>query len=246
MSDYTLHHGDCLEIMPMLAAGSVDAVICDPPYGINTKSDGQGKLNPWADLMNAALWYRAWIDESRRILKQDGCMWSFLNWRSLPTFQKASFDAKWPIESLLVWDKDWIGPGGQKGLRPSYELVALWAMPQFSIPDRGIPDICKFAWSSAKPTGHPAEKPEVLLRWLVSISTTPGAIVCDPFMGSGTTGAAAMGEGRSFIGIEIDKEWHDYAMRRISITQPSMASLLFQERIADAADPLRHMTTEAA
>ena len=54
--NYTLHHGDCLEILRSLPSGSVDAVVTDPPYGINTKSDGNGKLNPWADLCNSAFW----------------------------------------------------------------------------------------------------------------------------------------------------------------------------------------------
>lgn len=221
-TSYTLHHGDCLDVLRTLAPQSVDAVITDPPYGINTKSDGNGKLNPWGDLVNAAFWYRSWIEQARRILKPSGCLWSFLNWRSLPTFQKAAFDVSWPIESLLVWDKGGLGPGGMKGLRPSYELIALWAMPDFQIPDRGIADVCRFAWPSVKPTGHPAEKPEALVRWLVLLSTQSGAVVCDPFVGSGTTGVAALGEGRRFIGIEIDEKWNMYAAQRLHAIQPAM------------------------
>lgn len=156
MSAYTLHLGDCLEFMRGLETASVDCVLTDPPYSINTKSDGSGKLNPWADRVNAAFWYREWIGACYRVLKPSGCLWSFLNWRSIVTFQKASDDLCWPIESLLVWDKQWIGPGGQKGLRPSYEFVALWAKDDFGIDDRGIPDLQRFKWSSNKPTGHPA------------------------------------------------------------------------------------------
>lgn len=156
----TLYLGDCRDVLADMAPDCAAAVITDPPYGINTKSDGMGKLNPWADLCNAAFWYADWLNACRRLTGAAGCVWTFMNWRSLPTFQKASCDIRWPIESLLVWDKQWIGPGGQKGLRPSYEMAALFAGSEFSIDDRGIPDIRRAQWSAVKPHGHPAEKPE--------------------------------------------------------------------------------------
>lgn len=213
IGDCTLYRGDCLEVLPTLGRVTISTVIADPPYGINTKSDGSGKLNPWADLCNSALWYRAWFEQCRRVLMSNGCFWSFLNWRSLVTFQKAACDAAWPIESLLVWNKDWIGPGGSRGLRPSYELVALWVMPEFSIEDRGVPDVQTFAWSSHKPNGHPAEKPSTLVSWLIEQSSS--GVVLDPFMGSGTTAEACVSASRPFVGIELDQHWFDVACHRI-------------------------------
>lgn len=210
----TLYHGDALEIMGSFASCSVDAVIADPPYSINTKSDGSGKLNPWADRVNAAFWYREWIGEAKRILKPSGCLWSFLNWRSMTTFQKASDDIGWPIESLLIWDKAFPGTGSLKGLRSSYEMVALWAGDRFAIPDRGLLDIQRFKWSTTKPNGHPAEKPVSLVQWLIEISTKPGEVIFDPFTGSGTTAEACIKTGRNFIGSEIDPNWHKYAINR--------------------------------
>ena len=216
----TLYLGDCLELMPQaVPAMSAAACITDPPYGISTKSDGMGKLNPWADVCNSAFWYAEWFRVAKSRLKQDGCMWTCLNWRSLATFQKASCDIRWPIESLLVWDKKWIGPGGTKGLRPSYELVALFAGEDFSIDNRGLPDVQAFKWSGFKPSGHPAEKPVALMEFLVQNSTAPDGLVFDPFMGSGTTGEAAIAAGRRFVGIEHDPQWFDIACRRIEDAQ---------------------------
>lgn len=212
---HTLYHGDCLQVLPTLAAGSVDAVVTDPPYGINTKSDGNGKLNPWADLCNAAFWYAEWFRQCRRVLGQGGSLWTCLNWRSLVTFQKASCDIGWPIESLLVWDKKWIGPGGSRGLRPSYEMIALMCQPSFSVDDRGLADIQPFPWSSHKPTGHPAEKPESLMSFCVENGSATGGLVIDGFMGSGTTGVACVRTGRRFIGIEIDEKYFTIAVKRI-------------------------------
>ncbi len=212
----TLYLGDCLEgLRQLVPAASVSACVTDPPYGINTKSDGMGKLNPWADICNSAFWYAEWFRVVASRLRPDGCMWTCLNWRSLATFTKASCDASWPIESLLVWDKKWIGPGGPRGLRPSYELVALFACEHFAIPDRGLPDVQAFKWGSSKPSGHPAEKPVDLMRFLVRHSSPEAGLVIDPFMGSGTTGEAALSLGRRFIGFESDPKWFDAACRRI-------------------------------
>lgn len=222
IGDATLYLGDCLEILPTLP--KVDAVVTDPPYGINTKSDGTGKLNPWADLCNSAYWYAEWLRQCRsKLARTDpsghGCLWTFLNWRSLVTFQKASCDVGWPIESLLVWDKQWIGPGGSRGLRPSYELCALFCEGGFSLEHRGLPDIQRWKWSSIKPNGHPAEKPIEGLTWLVEHSTPNASaqtVVLDPFMGSGTTGVACANLGRKFIGIEIEPKYFDIACERIA------------------------------
>ena len=218
---------DCLEGLKEIPDSSVDLVVTDPPYGIGIKSQGGAKgggakLNPWADICNASLWYTAWIKECKRILKDDGALWSFINWRYLPTLMKAGYDAQWSVESLLVWDKCCIGPGGLKGLRPSYEQVALFAMPDFKIENRSLADIQRFKWSSTKPTGHPAEKPLDLIRWIIQASgKTDGAVILDPFMGSGTTGCAAVREGSSYIGFEMEPSWAEKGQARIDAEAPA-------------------------
>ena len=206
-----IYHGDCREVLPNLSR--VGSVITDPPYSINTKSDGVGKINPWADYCNAAIFYSWWLKESKRVICDDGCVWSFLNWRSTVSFQKASCDVMWPIESMLIWDKCWIGPGGMRGLRPSYEMVALWANLDFSIENRALSDVQAFKWSSKKPF-HPAEKPVSLMQWL--IETTPSrSMILDPFMGSGSTLRAAKDLGRPGIGIEINESYCEIAAERL-------------------------------
>lgn len=201
---------DCLDGLKEIPDSSVDLIVTDPPYGIGIKSQGsdKSKLNPWADICNAAYWYTAWIKEAKRILKPTGALWSFINWRYLPTLMKAGLDAQWSVESLLVWDKQTLGPGGIKGLRPSYELVALFAGPDFKIENRSLPDIQRFKWASYKPTGHPAEKPLDLIRWIIRESGGgPHRVIVDSFMGSGTTAVAAVQEGCNYIGFEMNAEW---------------------------------------
>ena len=211
----SVDQGDCADWLASLPDGCADAVIADPPYGIGLKSDGNGRLNPWANMCNASFWYRSWIEQCRRLLAPSGCLWSFLNWRSVPIVTKAACDAGWPIESMLVWDKQWIGTGSMRGLRPSYELAALWCREDFVIEDRGVPDIRREKWVNRGRSGHPAQKPLGLIRWLVSISTVPGGLVVDPFAGSGTTGVACVELGRRFLGCEMSEKYVGTARGRI-------------------------------
>jgi DNA modification methylase len=209
-----LYYGDCLKILPTLAPGSVDAVVTDPPYNTTNASSIANKSNLEADWNNAAFWFSAWMQEFRRLAPR-GCVWTCSNWRTLPVYQHVSARLSWPIESVLVWYKDGIGPGGARGLRPSYEMVALWCAGDFALLRRDLYDMQTFPWSSRKPNGHPAEKPVELMKWLVAISTSAEQTILDPFMGSGTTGIAARQLGRKFIGIEIEPKYFEIAKRRI-------------------------------
>ena len=212
IGDANLYLGDCLEILPML--GKVDAVVTDPPYNFSTSSAGS-KLNMWGDAVNSAYWFSAVFSAYIKAIgaARQGIIWQFLNWKTFIPLQKAVWDAGLKFDSLLVWDKEWIGPGGTVGLRPSYELVALVAVGGASLSNRGLPDIWRHQWASQRPNGHPAEKPIGLLDRLVK--ETPGDVFLDPFMGSGTTGVACAKLGRKFIGIEIEQRYFDIACKRI-------------------------------
>lgn len=212
-----LYERDCLEILPRIKTASIDAVITDPPYVLLAHSSLQaGKMGVWADMMNAAYWYAAWYREVWRVLKPSGSFWTFCNWRSLVVSQKAMADAEIGLTSLLVWNK--MIPGlGSRGLRPYYEMVAMAAKSDFKIRNRSIGDIWERKWQSSRgETAHPAEKPVDLLVKIMEIcELPPGAVVLDPFMGSGTTGVAAMQCGLNFIGIEENTRWFVVAQTRI-------------------------------
>lgn len=214
----TIYHGDALDLLSEIRGSSVDLVLTDPPYVIGAVSAGNmaSKSGGWGDMMNSSRWFRDWYVMARRLLKPDGAMWTFLNWRSLPVVMKAAIDAEWPVVSNLVWHKDWIGPGGSVGLRPAYEMVALLPMPEFTIEDRGIPDVLTYKWASFKPSGHPAEKPVALLARLIAESMRSPGLVVDPFLGSGSTLVAAKMLGHRAIGIEAEEKWCEQAATRLS------------------------------
>ena len=213
----TLWLGDALDVLPTIPAGSIDLCVTDPPYVIGAVSAGNlaSKSGGWADMMNSALWFSEWYRMVDAALRHTGAMWTFCNWRSLPVVMKSAINAGLPVTSLMVWDKDAIGPGGPQGLRPTYELCALLAHPGFKIPDRGISDVwtCR---TGGKPNGHPAEKPIALVERIITTSgLKPGQVVLEPFAGSGTTAVAAKALGLRCIAIEAEEKWCELIASRL-------------------------------
>nr|DAL61737.1 MAG TPA_asm: adenine specific DNA methyltransferase [Caudoviricetes sp.] len=207
----TLYCGNSLELLDLLQDGAYGLVLTDPPYMINTKSDGTGKIDPWGDYMNAAVFYAEWIGKARQKLKDDGALMSFLNWRSVATFTKASCLLGWPMESLVVWNKKYLGTN-MRGFRPMYEMIALFTQPGFKLENRSLGDIVEEPRLTRKPN-HPAEKPVALLEFLLREAKKDN--VLDVFMGSGTTLVACEKLGLYGTGFEINEKYFDAACRRV-------------------------------
>lgn len=215
----SIYHGDMREVLPTLP--TVNLVVTDPPYVVGFASSAQEpKVGGWADLMNAAVWYASWLAECQRLTASAGAAWVFNSWRSFPALCRAAAELTWPIKSLLVWDKQAVGPG-LRGLRPRYELVALFANRGFTIRDRTITDIHACRWPAMRKPNHPAEKPVALIRYLLQISG--GQEVLDPFVGSGSTLVAAKQLGLRAIGIEMEERWCQIAAARLEATEAGSA-----------------------
>lgn len=213
IGDAILYNGDCLDILPEIKNWS--AIIADPPYTLSLANDCAKKVNPWANLINSAVFIRSWLSLATASLEKSSCAWIFHNWQSHPAYQKAGFDLGCPMKSLLVWNKGNLGPG-MIGLRPSYELVGFFPINGYKIKKRNVRDVWEIDWPTYRPHGHSAEKPLALMERLIEISTEAGDVVLDPFMGCGTVGVAALKLGRKYIGIELDPRWYDVACERIA------------------------------
>lgn len=237
----TLYHGDAFEVLPEIAGGSVDHTVTDPPYILQAGSSlkAGSKTGGWADMMNASHWFAAWYREAGRITKHSGSVWSFGNWRSIPVMMRAAIDAGLPTTSLMVWDKDWIGPAGPQGLRTQHEVCMVMANPDFKLPDRSQGDVLRIRASSSKPTGHPAEKPVPLLRRTIELTgAMPGQTILDPFSGSGTAAVAAREVGVKVVAIEAEERWCEVAASRLQeLPQPMfLAEDLAPASVAGAFD----------
>lgn len=213
-----LYLGDCLDILPTLEAGSVDAVITDPPYdkrtheGAITDRSGGVKDNKidFAHLINHAYL----VNEFLRISKR----WSlaFCTFEDMGKFSdEASKVGAWVRAG--VWDR--VNPAPQfTGDRPSQAAdgLAIWHNPEVKKRwnGRGQQGIWRYSVESGNKE-HPTQKPLLLMTKLIYQFTDEGDTVLDPFMGSGTTGVACAKLGRNFIGIEKYPTYFKIAQRRI-------------------------------
>lgn len=222
IGDAELWLGDALDLLPTMSGFA--SVVTDPPYLMGSASTraGKGYRSRIGEWTNAAHWYAEWFAGCWEALRDDGSIWVCANWRMLPVMTLAGDSVGASAASTVIWDKDWIGVGSLKGLRQRYELIVQYGKPSFAISDRSAPDIWVVPWSSQRPNGHESEKPIGLMQRCLSYAAV--GPVLDPFMGSGTTGAAAVAAGRAFVGIELDERYFDIACRRIeaAYAQPNM------------------------
>lgn len=225
-----LYLADCMEVLPSLQR--CDAVITDPPYcsgsvseASRTAAKGQGLRSEniarlgWfkGDNMGTAglvflLRSIAW--EAQKILSQSGSVLMFCDWRMLPNLAPAIESVGLRYQNMIVWDKENMGLGA--GFRAQHELVMHFTNGAPEYHNRSVANVVKARRVTAKEREHQTQKPVDLMCQLVSVVCPPDGIVLDPFMGSGTTGVAAIMSGRKFIGIERDPEYFEIACRRLS------------------------------
>ncbi len=252
MSDVKLYLGDCLEILPTLAAGSVDAVITDPPFGTGTAEwDVDPAIQVWAEM---------------RRLCPDGPI-AVLGYAK-QLFQWAKYFDGMELIGFIVWHK-YNELNVSRGLTRVHQDIAIWGRTITQIragdirepygkagekywskrggngvADRIIENLkkkgidrrpdgkrCTDLWKIPAPGAgfnrhlrlHPNEKPTELYNRLVRLLTDRDETVIDPFMGSGTTGVACVQTGRNFIGIEIVENYFKIAEKRIKQAQMQLA-----------------------
>lgn len=208
--------GDCIGILPQLPDESVDAVVTDPPFftpAIHYQSRVKHKKT-WADMSIMETWW-AQVSDRLVLLCPAGHIFVFCNGDSYPAFHKAMFE-RWDKIKCIVWDKGHVGLG--RLFRNQHELI-LWGRSEgHYLPNDNVlrADVLHAAATPPKKRKHPVQKPVALLEQLCCPSSACGGLILDPFMGSGTTGAACVNNQRRFIGIEKDPRYFDIAVDRIT------------------------------
>lgn len=225
IGDATLILGDCLELLPAITA---DHIISDPPYedelhgaiGRIRRNDGQEMItdlgftginavradvalacvtasNGWLILFTLAEGVRTWRDDVQAAgAKYDTCL-AWIKPDSAPRFN---------------------GQGAARGFECA---VTAWCGSGYrSWNAGGKRGVYTCTVNGPERQGeHPTEKPRRLMAEIIADFTMRDQLICDPFMGSGTTGVAAVEIGRRFVGIEQDERWFDIACKRIEVAQ---------------------------
>jgi len=201
IGDATLYLGDCMEILPTLP--KVDAVITDPLYGIG--QDGGAQRTRGSKRTNGKKmgWDSDRPDAAVFALMEDAA--------DIRIYWGGNYfaDILPPSMGWLYWEKRMGGDFADGELAWTSQNRALR----------------QFSWyRKNKGDEHPTQKPVELMRWCIEFCKNDPHTILDPFMGSGTTGVAAIQMGRKFIGIEREPKYFDIACERIrqAVAQPSL------------------------
>jgi site-specific DNA-methyltransferase (adenine-specific) len=250
--DFVLYCGDAIELLPKIGIGSsTDLIFADPPYflsngGITCHAGKMVSVNKgaWDRLDSVKLMHefnRQWLDTCRAILQPHGSIWVSGTRHVIFSVGFAMQELGFKLLNEITWEKPnpppnlschyfthstetilWAARDGKSRHKFNYQLMRAEAG------DRQMKSVWRLTapTASEKESGsHPTQKPLALLDRIILASTDAGDLVVDPFSGSGTTGISAVKHGRRFIGIDIDTNFLDLAIKRYT-QQNAQAKLL--------------------
>ena len=231
-----LFNGDCLEAMKGIPDGSIDCAVIDPPYkivaggcrkvpdkecsGIFNKQRESNKRTDWVDDVRTGKMFKhndikfeQWLPELYRVMADKSHTYLMINSRNLAELQNKAEQAGFKFQNLLIWDKGNVTPN--RYYMQAYECILMLRKGGAkTITNKGTSNILRVP-NIIGNKKHPSEKPVELLEIMINNSTNDGDTVIDMFMGSGSTGVAAINSNRKFIGIELDEKYFDIAKERI-------------------------------
>lgn len=253
--NFMLYEGECNSVMDSLTE-QVDMIFADPPYFLSnqkkTTAFGKQKIRdkgewdrvlPWKEI-NA--FNKTWLTRCRNLLKENGTIWVCGTYHNIYSVEQCLIESGFKILNIVVWQKLDPPPtpyGGRLNFSAEY---IVWARKNDNVThcfnydllkqlNGGVemPDVWKFArpgfWERSCGK-HPTQKPLRLLYRIIQTCTKEGFTVLDPFAGSCTTGIAANLMGRRFIGIDMNKDYLDYGIRRkIEILDPVKADKILSK-----------------
>jgi site-specific DNA-methyltransferase (adenine-specific) len=200
----------------------VDAVITDPPYGIDYQSARRTDREQWKPkIKNDLEPFVGWAEDIKRITKS--VLYIFYRWDKQEPFRREMLSAGFEVKSQIIWDKVIHGMGDLKGeYAPQHENILFGTKDVFEFPGNRPRTIIRQRRVLPEDLLHPNEKPVPLICKLIEDSTHKGETVLDFCFGSCSTGVACVQTGRKFIGIEIDPKYFEIACKRIKDAQQQM------------------------
>ncbi len=211
----TVYCGDSFALLPTL--GQADLIATDPPYGIAYVSAWR-KRGPTEMLANDDDAPVEIVPALASALHDGGAMYLATRFDVAAQWNAAVRDAGMELKTPIYWDKGNHTSGDLEGDFGAQVEIFLFAHKgRHKLRGKRLANL----WHIPRdPAGeHPTPKPVKLMERMIACSTDPGAVVFDPFMGSGSTGVACLNLGRRFVGVEIDPRYFEIACERISAAQ---------------------------
>ncbi len=230
--NFQVYNADALEIVDKFIADGVKVnhIITDPPYNISQDNNFSTMKNPRAGV-DFGEWDRgefdlcSWIPKYAQLLERNGSMIIFCSYRYISYLIDALEDASagMVVKDVFVWQKSNPMPRNIDRRYVQDMEFAIWAVKKRAkwVFNKPIDEPYLRAMyttstvSGKEKLGHPTQKSLKLMERLISIHTNPNEIILDPFMGSGSTGAAALIDGRRFIGVEREEKYFNMAKTRL-------------------------------
>ena len=229
MINYRLIHGNCMEKLKDIKEESVDLILTDPPYKISRKTNFHTMKGHSGTSMDYGKWDKdadilSWINELPRILTTGANVVIFNSWSNLGDIAKVMRENSIEPKRCLVLSKSNPAPFNRDRLFVNDVEFAVWGTyKQGWVFNRTLDlEKCVIPTTVQSKELHSTMKDLGVITKLVKILSNKKQVVCDPFMGSGTTGVACKKIGRDFIGIEIDDKYFNIARERIRNTTISM------------------------
>lgn len=226
--------GDCIELMLNMEDACIDLIVTDPPYLMDYKT---GRRNNKASKFDADQSIRDhkfttvingdddpdlianYIRECHRILKDDSAMYMFCNSNKIGYFVN-EVEKYFTIRNVIVWEKNNHTAGDLKhAFGKRHEFIILANKGDSVIRGKRIDDIWTFPKVVGKGQLHQNQKPLKLIEQCIEKHSDVGDLVFDGFGGSGTTALAARNLKRDFVVVELDPEYYDVAVERLSSTE---------------------------
>ena len=235
-----LYHNDCIDILKNMVDNNVviDHIICDLPYFQVIKDDFD---NQWDSVESYVDWFNSLLQYVKQIIKPDGNIILFCSRQNMWRMCRMLYENGFEENRTIIWArKRGFNNTRGKALASGYEPILFWSngksntfnnikikvdsnRPEYKtgILKDGITlsdvwtDIPALPHNAKEKVDHPTQKPIELLEYLIKTYTNEGETVLDFTMGSGSTGVACKNLNRSFIGIELDKNYFDIANERI-------------------------------
>jgi DNA modification methylase len=229
----TIHHCAALDLLKTLPDESIDLQIYDGPYGIGYKSgwntsNSRKKPRRASKSFGADKFQSDWMPDAFRTLKTGGALYLFTRWDVLHQWKAALEQVGYSVPQCIVWDKLGWGAGDLRYFGSQIEHILFCVKGEHPLQWDGREgnvwrltklDVINHEGNEDNPT----QKPERLIRRIISLSSKPGGVVWDGFCGSGTTGAAARALGRHYI--MSDRDEYQYKIAKARLEKPYAVSM---------------------
>lgn len=220
-----IYQGDCIELMKQIDDNSINAIITDPPYGIDYLSswtNNHKKLENDSNIRIDEL-YSKILPEFKRILKDDGvicCCCGGGGKRPVVSYATLELIKYFELIQTVIWSKgktdgSFVGLGWK--YRPSYETIIVGAKSKdkYAFYPQYASNVFVCRPEIPREWDHPTKKPLKLMEFFISNHTKEGDLILDPFCGGGSTLVAAKHLWRDYIGIELESKYIDIANKRL-------------------------------